>query len=117
MKALSEFLRPEFLSRVDEIIVFNELTKNDFIKIADLMLSEYIDTLGEKGIKLTYDEKAKEYLANKAFGVQSGARNLRQTIRRDVEDKIATAIITHREGEISAISLTADDSGLKMDVI
>lgn len=117
MKALSEFLRPEFLSRVDEIIVFNELTKNDFIKIADLMLSEYIDTLGEKGIKLTYDEKAKEYLANKAFGAQSGARNLRQTIRRDVEDKIATAIITHREGEISAISLTADDSGLKMDVI
>lgn len=117
MQALSDFLRPEFISRVDEIIVFNELNKNDFVKIADLMLSEYIETLAEKGIKLSFDDKAKEYLANKAFGAQSGARNLRHIIRREVEDKIATAIITHREGEITAISLTGDENGLKMDVI
>lgn len=116
-KALSEFLRPEFISRIDEIIVFNELSRDNFIKIAGLMLSEYIDTLAEKGIKLSFDEKAQEFLADKACGGKSGARDLRNTIRREVEDKIASAIISNREGAITAIDLSADDNGITIDIL
>ncbi len=117
MKALSEFLRPEFISRVDEIIVFNELKDDDFVKIAGLMLGEYVDTLAEKSIKFSFDDKAKEYLAKKACGGKSGARDLRNTIRREVEDKIASAIISRREGEIQGIALSAGDDELKMDIL
>lgn len=81
------------------------------------MLSEYVDTLAEKSIKFTYDEKAQAYLADKACGGKSGARDLRNTIRREVEDKIASAIISHREGEVQAIAISADDNGLVMDIL
>ncbi len=117
MKALSEFLRPEFISRVDEIIVFNELTDSDFVRIAGLMLSEYTDTLAEKSISFSFDDKVKEYLAKKSCGGKSGARDLRNTIRREVEDKIASAMITRRDGEIQAIALSADENGIIMDVL
>lgn len=117
IKALSEFLRPEFLSRIDEIIVFGSLNDENFREIAKLMLSEYIGTLEEKGIKFTYDDKAAEYLAKKSAGGKSGARDLRNTIRKEVEDKITSAIIEHREGEIIGIHLTAGESGLKMDIL
>ena len=117
MKALSEFLRPEFISRVDEIIVFNELTDSDFVRIAGLMLSEYTDTLAEKSISFSFDDKVKEYLAKKSCGGKSGARDLRNTIRREVEDKIASALITRRDGEIQAIALSADENGIIMDVL
>lgn len=75
--ALSEFLRPEFISRIDEIIVFRHLSEDDFVKIAKLMLSEYIDSLAEKGIEFTFDENAQKALAKKAYGGKSGARDLR----------------------------------------
>lgn len=117
IKALSEFLRPEFLSRIDEIIVFGSLNDENFREIAKLMLSEYIGTLEEKGIKFSYDDKAAEYLAKKSAGGKSGARDLRNTIRKEVEDKITSAIIEHREGEIIGIHLTAGESGLKMDIL
>ena len=117
IKALSEFLRPEFLSRIDEIIVFRSLDDGNFRNIAKLMLSEYIGTLEEKGIKFSYDDKAAEYLAKKSTGGKSGARDLRNTIRKDVEDKITNAIIERREGEIAGIHLTADENGLKMDIL
>lgn len=117
IKALSEFLRPEFLSRIDEIIVFRSLDDGNFRNIAALMLSEYIGTLEEKGIKFSYDDKAAEYLAKKSTGGKSGARDLRNTIRKDVEDKITNAIIERREGEIAGIHLTADENGLKMDIL
>lgn len=93
MKALSEFLRPEFVARVDEVIVFNTLTKDNFVKIANLMLSEYVPTLEEKHIEFTFDDKACEYLAEKSCSGKSGARDLRNTIRREVEEKIASAMI------------------------
>ena len=93
MKALSEFLRPEFIARVDEVIVFNSLKKDDFVKIADLMLSEYVPTLEEKHIKFTFDEKVCQLLAEKSCNGASGARDLRNTIRREVEEKIANAMI------------------------
>lgn len=116
-KALSEFLRPEFLSRLDEIIVFKSLTEEDFVRIADLMLGEYVDTLAEKGIKFVYDEKAQAYLAKKAFGGKSGARDLRNLIRKEVEDKIASAMVSSVTGTLSAISITADDNGIVLDTL
>ncbi len=116
-KALSEFLRPEFLSRLDEIVVFKNLTESDFVQIADLMLSEYVDTLAEKGIKFTYDEKAQAYLAKKAFGGKSGARDLRNLIRKEVEDKIASAMVLSPKSTLSAITITADDNGIFLDKI
>ncbi len=108
MKALSEFLRPEFIARVDEVIVFNTLTKENFVKIADLMLSEYVPTLEEKHIKFSFDEKACEYLAEKSCNGKSGARDLRNTIRREVEEKIATAMIESGSNSLSAINISSD---------
>ena len=117
MKALSEFLRPEFIARVDEVIVFNTLKEEDFVKIADLMLSEYVPTLEEKHIKFAYDEKACEYLAKKSCSGNSGARDLRNTIRREVEEKIATAMIEAGADSISGISVTSDGEKIKIDSI
>lgn len=114
--ALSEFLRPEFLSRLDEVIIFRHLTEDNFVAISALMLSEYIDSLNEKGIRFTFDEKAQALLAKKAYGGKSGARDLRNLIRKEVEDKIAAAIVERRTGEISAIHLTAQDDELKLDI-
>lgn len=108
MKALSEFLRPEFIARVDEVIVFNTLTKDNFVKIANLMLSEYVPTLEEKHIKFTFDDKACEYLAEKSCSGKSGARDLRNTIRREVEEKIASAMIESGNSSISAMNVTSD---------
>ena len=116
-KALGEFLRPEFLSRLDEIIIFRHLTEEDFVAIAALMMNEYVDTLKEKGIRFTFDEKAQRYLAKKAYGGQSGARDLRNLIRKEVEDKIAAAIVSSRLGGIAAIHVTAEDDALKLDIL
>ena len=109
MKALSEFLRPEFIARVDEVIVFNSLTKDDFDKIADLMLSEYVPTLEEKHIKFTFDEKVCQLLAEQSCNGASGARDLRNTIRREVEEKIANAMIEAGAGGVTAMHLTAEN--------
>ncbi len=108
MKALSEFLRPEFIARVDEVIVFNMLVKDNFVKIANLMLSEYVPTLEEKHIKFTFDDKACEFLAEKSCSGKSGARDLRNTIRREVEEKIASAMIESGNGNLTAMNVTSD---------
>ena len=108
MKALSEFLRPEFIARVDEIIVFNSLTEENFIKIANLMLSEYVPTMEEKHIKFTFDDKVCEYLAKKSCNGNSGARDLRNAIRREVEEKIANKMIESGLSAISAMHITSD---------
>ena len=115
-KALSEFLRPEFLSRLDEIIVFKQLSEDNFFDISKLMLDEYVGSLGEKGIKFSYDDKSRKYLAKKAYGGQSGARDLRNLIRKEVEDKIANALVESRSGILSSINLTADDDNIKLDI-
>ena len=112
MKALSDFLRPEFIARVDEVIVFNNLKSEDYVKIAGLMLGEYVPTLEEKHIAFTYDDKACEYLAKKSCDGKSGARDLRNTIRREVEEKIAEAMISSENGNLSAIHVTSDGEGL-----
>ncbi len=117
MKALREFLRPEFIARVDEVIAFKTLSEDDFVKIADLMLSEYVDTLREKGIEFRFDENACKYLAEKSCNGQSGARDLRNLIRKEVEDKITEQMIIHGEGGISAIALSSDGESLTVETL
>ncbi len=117
MKALSEFLRPEFIARVDEIIVFKQLSKENFVSIAHLMLSEYIETLAEKGIDFRFDDKACEYLASKSCSGKSGARDLRNLIRKEVEDKITGELILAGEGVLSAISVSANNTELTVQSI
>lgn len=117
MKGLREFLRPEFIARVDEVIAFKKLSSDDFIRIADLMLSEYVESLHEKGIDFRFDEKACRYLAEKSCSGQSGARDLRNLIRKEVEDKITEELIKAGEGGLSAVSLSADDNGLTVEVL
>ena len=114
--ALSEFLRPEFLSRLDEIIIFSHLTKENFVDISALMLNEYVDTLKEKGIEFTFDKKAQNYLAEKSYGGKSGARDLRNLIRREVEDKIAEAIVAGRADEIAKIKVTAKEEKIQLKI-
>ncbi len=117
MKALSDFLRPEFLSRIDEVIIFRPLNADDFEAISHLMLNEYVDSLKERGIKLVYDDKATRWLADHAIGGKSGARDLRNLIRRQVEDKIASAIVDNYGETITAVSISANENGIHLDVL
>ena len=110
-KALSQFLRPEFLNRVDEIITFRSLDRDDFVKIAKIMLKDLEKALAEKGITLVFSEKAVKALADKSYSVKYGARNLRRTIQRDVEDALATRLISDYEAKITAVSVDADENG------
>ena len=114
MKALGEFLRPEFLSRIDEVIVFRPLDVEDYRKIAALMLDEYVGTLQEKGIALTYTPEACAYLAEKSIHGQSGARDLRNNIRRMVEDKLAMALVERGEGAIAGVDLSVEEGELRL---
>lgn len=112
MKALERFLRPEFLGRVDEIVIFNKLTFENFEKIARLMLDELVPSLKDKGIDLTYDDSVPVFLAKKAYGSKKNARGLRDAVRREVEDKLANAIVFNQDTDIHAFSLTAADDGV-----
>lgn len=114
MKALERFLRPEFLGRVDEIVIFNKLTFENFEKIARLMLDELVPSLKDKGIDLSYDDSAPVFLAKKAYGSKKNARGLRDAVRREVEDKLASAIVFNQDVDIKAFSLTAGDDGVNV---
>lgn len=109
MKALERFLRPEFLGRVDEIIVFNQLTHDNFEKIARLMLDELVESLKDKGIDLIYDSSVPVFLAKEAYGSKKNARGLRDSVRRDVEEKLANAIVFNQDIKINTFTLTADE--------
>ena len=108
-KALSQFLRPEFLGRVDEIVVFHDLTKPDFEKIAALRLDELRESLREKGIELSYDSAALEAMAEKSFGQKGGARDLVRVIRKDVEDRVCEIMVENADKKLEAISVTAEN--------
>ena len=108
MKALKDFLRPEFISRVDEIITFRQLSKEDFARIAGLMLSEMKSPLSEKNITLEYDEKALKAIAEKSFGKSYNARDIRRVIRQEIEDAVAQIIID-KSPNVHGISITADE--------
>jgi len=109
MKALGEFLRPEFLGRVDEVIVFRQLDEGDFGRIAALMLDETKEALAEKSIKFSYDEKALAAIAAKAYGNRSGARDLRRVIRKEVEDPLALLLVENPDAPPALVALSADE--------
>ncbi len=114
MKALSDFLRPEFLGRVDEIAVFNALSEDDYRKISVLLLNELKASLSEKTIALSWNDDVPVYLAKKAVGGRRGARDLRNIIRKEIEDMIATIIIDNFESSLSAINIEVCDDKLEM---
>ena len=112
MKALKEFLRPEFIARVDDIVIFKNLDKEAYKGIAELVLKEYVETLSEKGITFTFDQKSVDFIAEKSTGGNSGARDIRNYIRHNVEDKIAAEIVAKGEGFLSAVELTVENDEL-----
>ena len=114
LKALREFLRPEFLGRVDEIVVFNDLDEEAFRKIAVLMLDEFKEPLRDKGITFDYSEEAVAELAKQSVGGKRGARDLRNNIRRKVEDKIAETIIDHIDIPVTSITVDAKDGDVTL---
>ena len=112
MKALGEFLRPEFLNRVDEVICFNRLDEQNFAGIARIMLSELQKSLEDKGLHFTWDEAVEEYLVKKSYSATYGARNLRRTIQKDLEDTMAAQIIDSYEHPVTQIHASMEDGKL-----
>ena len=116
MKALREFLRPEFINRVDEIITFNHLTEENFLGIADIMLGELKTSLEARGLALSWDDSIRQLLVKKAYSVTYGARNLRRTIQKELEDPISEAIIDSFEHPISSIHIRVQENAVKLDI-
>ena len=115
LKALGEFLRPEFINRVDEIICFNKLTEANFRDIAVIMLGELREGLSNHGVALTWDDTVLDYLTEKSFSVQYGARNLRRTIEKEIENPVAERIIDSYREPIHAIALSAAEGQLRFE--
>ncbi len=114
MKALKEFLRPEFIGRVDEVILFNSLTKEDIVKISDILINELRGPLQDKGIGLEVGNGVSEIIAEASNGGGRGARDIRRTIRKQIEDKITDILIDRAEEPVSIIEVTAVDSEIKV---
>ena len=115
MKALGEFLRPEFLNRVDDVICFNKLTEENFRGIAGIMLTELRDSLAERGVTFCWEQSLIDALVKKAYSVTYGARNLRRTIQRELEDPIAEKIIDSFEHPISELEALADGEAIRIE--
>ena len=116
MAALRGFLRPEFLNRVDEIITFNHLSRENFRGIADIMLQELKQSLENRGLRFVWSEELRDNLVDQAFSVTYGARNLRRTIQRELEDPISEAIIDSFENPITGIDAGIRDGKLYLDI-
>lgn len=112
LKALRDFLRPEFLGRIDEIVVFSPLSKENYADIAKLLLEDTVKALSENGIALKIEDEAYKYIAEKSHGGKYGGRDIRRVIRKDVEDKLANLIISCENNTPSEISLSADENGI-----
>ena len=117
MKALQQFLRPEFINRVDAVITFNRLSKENFKEIAKIMLGELVTSLGDKGITFTYDDSLVDFLVEKSFSRTYGARNLRRTIQKELEDPMATKIIDSYEHPVSRIHAAAENEAIRLDAL
>ncbi|MBO5645744.1 MAG: ATP-dependent Clp protease ATP-binding subunit, partial [Clostridia bacterium] len=117
MKALNDFLRPEFINRVDEIVCFNRLSEEDFRGIAEIMLTELQTSLKEKGYTFRYDEEVARYLTHKAYSVTYGARNLRRLIQKELEDTIAQRIINSYDAPITQIHAAMDDGKIVLNCL
>ena len=109
MKALNEFLRPEFINRVDEVICFNQLSEENFRGIAALMLGEVRDVMAQHGKNVTWDESLVDYLVAKGYSVTYGARNLRRLIQKEIEDVVAEKLVERRGQDSGNIRLSASD--------
>ena len=116
LKALGEFLRPEFLNRVDEVICFNSLTEENFADIAVLMLNEVRDVMKTRDLALSWDESVPAWLVEKGYSTVYGARNLRRLIQKEVEDTVAARIVEARGTPLSEIHLTADEAGIHCEM-
>ncbi|MPN57220.1 Chaperone protein ClpB [bioreactor metagenome] len=114
MKALSDFLRPEFMARIDEIVVFKNLRVEDFRRIAALMLDEIKGPLKRRGIAFGYDDSALELIAQRAFGQKAGARDIRRVIRREVEDPLTRLIVDSGVDVPTLISVSVKDEKLAL---
>ena len=117
MKALQGFLRPEFINRVDEIVYFHKLTEENFKPIARLMLDELKASMKEKGLTFTYDDALVDYLVKKSYSATYGARNLRRTIQKEVEDSMAIAIINSYDRPITQLRATAQDDKVELQTL
>ena len=115
MKALKEFLRPEFLVRVDEIVTFNTLGKDELVKIAEVLLGELKSPLKDKGIDLVVGEGVYEIIADMSEDGGRGARDIRRTIRKEVEDKIANILIDNAGSLVNEITVNAIDGKISVD--
>ena len=114
MKALQQFLRPEFINRVDAVITFNRLTEENFQRIARIMLEELVASLRDKAIYFTYDDALLEFLTRKSYSRTYGARNLRRTIQKELEDPMATKIIDSYEHPISQVKATVENDAIQL---
>ncbi len=110
MKALEQIMRPEFINRVDEIITFNQLSKENFAGIAGIMLNELKKSLAEKNISLDWDKNVEMLLVDKSYSAKYGARNLRRVIEKEVEDKVASLIIDNFSKEIESVTISAENN-------
>ncbi len=115
-KALSQFLRPEFINRIDEVITFNQLTEENFHEIAKIMLRELSDSLSAKSINMDYTDDVIRKLADMSYSVKYGARNLRRTIQTEIEDKASELIISSYDSKISGISIYVENDEIKVIV-
>ncbi len=117
MKGLREFLRPEFISRIDEIAVFKNLTKENYSQIAGLMIDEMKEPLSERNITISYTDEALDLIADKSFDKKFGARDIKKVIRSEIEDKVAEVIIDNSEKVIKEIKIFADNENLNVEII
>ena len=117
MKALEQFLRPEFINRVDEVICFNRLTEEDFRGIAKIMLDELVVSLKEKGITFSYEPTLIDLLTEKSYSITYGARNLRRAIQKELEDPMAIRIIDSYEHPVTHVRAAAEDGRVRLDTL
>ena len=114
VKALNDFLRPEFINRVDEIVSFNRLTEENFVEIARLMMTELKESMAEKGYQLAFDDALLKYLAGKSFSAAYGARNLRRLIQKEVEDAVTAILIDNYDKRYTFLAVTAEEEKIKI---
>ncbi len=117
MKALEDLMRPEFLNRIDEIIAFNQLTEDDFARIAGILLGDLAGNLAERNIRLTWDDSLTKYLVDKSYSIKFGARNLRRLIEKEVENALATKLIESYDHAIVGAHVSVQDGALHVETV
>ena len=115
MKALREIMRPEFINRIDEVVAFQQLSKQDFACIARIMLEDLAAALKENGVELIFDDFVLDFLVEKSYSIKYGARNLRRCVQKEIEDKAAAAMIAAYQNPIASIRITADSENVLLE--